>query len=282
MGGGAGREARTSDMAAALDRPIRVVLFGGGPTLERGAAQFLTRLEHHPDIEFLGAYCQSRSQTIFGVIADRWRRRRFLAAPLLLAELAGLAARLLTRPAAEVALMRRLARLSNRIHYVPDIHAEGVLERIRALRPDLGLAYGSPILSPELYEIPRLGTLGIHHGKVPEYRGKKTTFWAMYNGEAKAGVTIQKINAGLDRGDIVKEGEVPIGRRTLRRVWQELEALGIELYLQALLEVKDGRATYRPQSGRTGRLYRDPKPRDLLAFYWRRGCVHLRTRRGSA
>jgi len=269
-------------MAAGLGRPIRVVLFGGGPTLDRGAAQFLCRLELHPDIEFLGAFCQSQSQTIFGLIEDRWRRRRFLAGPLLLAELASLAGRFLTRPGAEVALRRRLARCANRIHYLPDIHAQGVLERVRALQPDLGLAYGSPILRPELFEIPRFGTLGIHHGKVPEYRGKKTTFWAMYNGEATAGVTIQKINAGLDRGHVVKEGEAPIGRRTLGRVWQELEALGIELYLDAILEVKNGRATYRPQAGRTGKLYRDPKLRDLLVFWWRRGRIHFRSRRDPA
>lgn len=269
------------ERGAALGRPIRVVLFGGGPTLERGAAACLCRLDRHPDIVFLGAFCQSRSPTILGIIEDRWRRRRWLAGPLLLAELAGLAVRFLSRPGTEMALRRQLARLSNRIHHMPDIHAPGVLARVRALRPDLGLAYGSPILRPELFEIPRLGTLGIHHGKVPEYRGKKTTFWAMYNGEATAGVTIQKINAGLDRGDVVKEGEVPIGRRTLGAVWQELEALGIELCLEAILDVKNGRATYRPQTGRTGRLYRDPTPRDLLAFWWRRG-VPPRSRRDPA
>ena len=73
---------------------------------------------------------------------------------------------------------------------------------------------GAPILKPELFEIPAFGTLGIHHGRLPEYRGKKTTFWAIYNGDSTAGVTIQRINAGLDTGEIVCTGEVPTAGKT--------------------------------------------------------------------
>jgi methionyl-tRNA formyltransferase len=120
-----------------------------------------------------------------------------------------------------------------------------------------------------LFEIPVLGTLGIHHGKVPEYRGKKTTFWAMFNGEKTAGVTIQKVNAGLDMGEIAKQGEVSIGRRSLRSVWNELEKLGLDLYLQAIVEVKQGTASYQPQVGKKGKLYRDPKLGDILTFWWK-------------
>jgi methionyl-tRNA formyltransferase len=140
---------------------------------------------------------------------------------------------------------------------------------VRSLAPDLGLLYGSPILKPELFEIPTLGTLGIHHGKAPEYRGKKTTFWAMFNGEKTAAVTIQKINAGLDTGEIVKQGEVTIGRRSYRTVCRELEILGLELYLQAIIDVKQGAASYSPQLGKKRKLYRDPKFADIVRFTFR-------------
>jgi methionyl-tRNA formyltransferase len=89
----------------------------------------------------------------------------------------------------------------------------------------------------------------------------------MYNGEQVAGVTIQKVNAGLDTGTIVKEGEVTIDRRSQRAVWNELEALGLDLYIQAILEVKAGTATYRPQAGVKGRLYRNPKLGNLVNFW---------------
>jgi methionyl-tRNA formyltransferase len=98
----------------------------------------------------------------------------------------------------------------------------------------------------------------------------------MYNGEKVAGVTIQKINAGLDTGQIVKEGEVIIGGRSRRAVWRELEQLGLDLYIQAIIEVKEGKATYRPQSGKKGRLYRNPKLSDLLRYWIRQAQRRLR------
>jgi len=250
-----------------LKQPIRVVMFGSGPRLTRDAKQFLCYLEAHPEITFLGAFCQSEAQTLGAIAKDLWRRRGWLALPLLLAWLSSDIGRFLVQPGAEIELNKKLDQLSDRIHFVRDIHAQTVLEQVQALTPDLGLVYGSPILKPVLFEIPRCGTLGIHHGKVPEYRGNKTTFWAMYNGETSAGVTIQKINAGLDTGEIVKAGEVPIGHRSRRAVWRELEALGLDLYLQAILEVKAGTAVYRPQTGTKGKLYRNPKLGDLLNFW---------------
>lgn len=253
---------------AEAPRPIRVVMFGSGPALVHDARRFLCRLESEPEIELVGAFCQARSTSVWGVAEDLLKRRGMLALPLFIAWAGGGTVRFLRRPQAERSLRWHLRGLSSRIWFVPDIHDEAVMERVRALTPDLGLVYGSPILRPELFEIPTLGTLGIHHGKVPEYRGNKTAFWAMYNGEETAGVTIQKIEAGVDTGQIVKEGAVPTRGRTLRSVMRDLEDLGLDLYIQAILEVREGRATYRPQAGPRGRLFRNPKLRDLLRFHF--------------
>jgi methionyl-tRNA formyltransferase len=245
-------------------------MFGGGPDLTHDAREFLYRLEIHPEIELLGAFCQSESQSWDSIFKDLWQRRGLLAFPLLLARIVTWMVIFLKNPGEEIALSRMLVRISNRIHNLKDIHAQSVLDQVGSLGPDLGLIYGSPILKPELFNIPQFGTLGIHHGKVPEYRGNKTTFWAIYNGEASAGVTIQKVNEGLDTGSILIEGAVPIGSRSYQTVWRELEALGLELYIQAILAVKNGTATYRPQAGIKGRLYRNPKLKDFLVFWIKR------------
>lgn len=245
-------------------------MFGGGPDLTHDAREFLYRLEIHPDIELLGAFCQSESQSWGSIFKDLWQRRGLLAFPLLFARIVTGTAVFLKNPGKEIALARVLAQISGRIYAVRDIHAQGVLDQVSSLGPDLALIYGSPILKPELFNIPQFGTLGIHHGKMPEYRGNKTTFWAIYNGEASAGVTIQKVNEGLDTGSILEEGSVPIGRRSYQTVWRELEALGLDLYIQAILTVKDGTATYRPQVGKKGKLYRNPKIKDFLAFWIKR------------
>ena len=248
-------------------QPLRVVMFGSGPVLTPDARRFLIRLEANHGVELLGAFCQAEASSLGAVLRDLARRRGILAGPLFLAFLGQGALAFLRRPATAVAARRAFKNLSPRLRMIPDIHAESVLDRIRQLRPDLGVVYGSPILKPELFEIPRLGTLGIHHGKVPEYRGNKTTFWAMWAGEPSAGVTIQKIEAGLDTGLVLREGSVDIGRCSLGSVHRELDELGIDLYLEAIEAVQDGTAELRPQVGDAGPLYRNPKLGDLLRFH---------------
>lgn len=260
----------------ALNRPIRVVMFGSGPELNPDAKQFLCMLDEHPEIELLGAFCQAESQTIRAVFMDLWNRRGLLSFPLFAVWLLTKAVRLVVHPGKELTLRRKLKNIEERIHFIPNIHAWQVLEQVKSLEPDLGLIYGSPILKPELFEIPRLGTLGIHHGKVPEYRGNKTTFWAMYNGEDFAGVTIQKVNKGLDTGTIVKTGEVRAYRRAYQAVFRELEALGLALYIRAILEVKHGVAEFKPQADVPGRLYRNPKLADFIRFWVRQIKRQLR------
>ncbi len=252
-----------------MERPIKVVMFGSGPRLTPDAELFLYRLETHPQIDLLGAFCQATSQSFRAVVQDLWKRRGVLALPLLVAMVVDRIGRFFAAPRATRESQKLMGQLANRLQFVSDIHDPLVLERVRSLEPDLGLVYGSPILKPKLFEIPTLGTLGIHHGKLPQYRGNKTMFWAMYHGETTAGVTIQKINAGLDTGSIVKEGEALIGRRSQRKVWRDLEAIGLDLYIKAILEVRDGTAEFRPQTGPKGKLYRNPKPADFLQFWFR-------------
>ena len=247
--------------------PFRVVVFTGGPALQQDARRFVERLQAHAEIEVAGVFCESAGQGMGEIWRDLWRRRRLLAVPLLVPQLA----RSVRRRHGG-----RRGRSPDGARFVRDMHADEILETVRALAPELGLIYGGPILRRSLFEIPTPGPLGIHHGKLPEYRGKKTTFWAIFHGERTAGVAIQRVGTKLDGGDVVKQGEVAIGRRSLAAVKNELETLGYELYLQAILEVKRGTASFQPQ-GRSGRRpYRDPLPADLLVFCWRQLKRRLR------
>ncbi|MGD8750537.1 MAG: hypothetical protein PVG14_03895, partial [Anaerolineales bacterium] len=61
-----------------------------------------------------------------------------------------------------------------------------------------------------------------------------------------------------------------IGKRPFRAVWKDLEMLGLDLYIQATLEVKKGTANYQPQTGPKGKLYRDPSAKDIFNYWWNR------------
>ena len=252
-----------------MSHPIRVVLFCG-PVLENGMIRFAHLLEQHPEIELAGVFCQSVGLGTRARLVDLVRRRGVIAAPLLALQVFDAVTRWSTRPRFQRAMGRARKTLLERMQVTTDIHAGATLARVRALAPDLGLVYGGPILRPELFEIPRHGTLGIHHGTLPTYRGKKTTFWALYHGEPSAGVTIQRINRGIDTGECVGYGSVPAIGRSYRRVESELEELGLSLYLDCVVAVKRGTAHARPISGERRRLFRDPTPAQLFRFAVRR------------
>jgi folate-dependent phosphoribosylglycinamide formyltransferase PurN len=254
---------------AVVGRPIRVVVFTSGPTLGREVAVFLARLEEHPEIELTACYCQSDGQSISDLWANYWKRRRILAIPLLLNLWLGNAFHWLSHPKQELGLRRTIAALRKRIFFVNDIHAEQVCRSVAAQKAYLGLIYGAPILKPALFEIPAMGTIGIHHGTLPGYRGKKTTFWEIYNGEKTAGVTIQKVNAGLDTGEIIRQGTVAIGRRSYGWVFNQIIQLGYDIYIQSILDVKHGIAVYQPQTGNKNRLCKDPRPSDFVRLWLR-------------
>jgi folate-dependent phosphoribosylglycinamide formyltransferase PurN len=256
-------------VTAPLNRPIRVVQFSG-PYLDPPALRFALLLDAHPQIDLVGVLCQAAGSGWRFRLGELWRRRGLLGASVLMRDLSAAAIRFLRAP--DQALSRRNAvkRLSARIANVPDMHAAEVLERVRKWRPDLGVIYGAPILRPALFEIPALGTFGIHHGRVPNYRGRKTTFWEIYNGEPTAGVTIQRINAGIDTGDVVKSGEVAIGAKGYGRVERETQELGFELFVEAILEARRGCARFARQGPEPGgRHYRQPSPADFVKLWVR-------------
>ncbi len=88
---------------------------------------------------------------------------------------------------------------------------ESFIEQVRALAPDLIVvaAYGQ-ILPQALLDVPRHGCLNVHTSLLPKYRGAAPIQWAILNGDAETGVTIMKMDAGLDTGAIVSEARTAI------------------------------------------------------------------------
>jgi methionyl-tRNA formyltransferase len=93
----------------------------------------------------------------------------------------------------------------------PEKITHEVRERIAAERPDVLLvaAYGK-ILRPALLAVPSLGCLNAHASLLPAYRGAAPVNWALANGESVTGVTIMKMDEGIDTGPILDRQVVPI------------------------------------------------------------------------
>jgi peptidoglycan/xylan/chitin deacetylase (PgdA/CDA1 family) len=159
-----------------------------------------------------------------------------------------------TRPGSDYLLERVLARPNVAWISTPDLHNADTLARVRGFAPDVGLSLATPILKEALFGIPRLGTLNLHKGKLPEYRGMPPAFWELWNGETQIGCTVHYINAGLDKGDIVSQTAIPRQRySTLKALQLTLDEVGIELTVEAVVAVLagDAKPLSQPSGGRT-------------------------------
>lgn len=101
-------------------------------------------------------------------------------------------------------------------HGVPVLQPKSVrspefCDAFKALEPDVAVvvAYGK-IVPTEVLETPVHGCLNIHASLLPAYRGAGPIQWALINGETTTGVTIMKMDEGMDTGPIVAIKEVDI------------------------------------------------------------------------
>jgi methionyl-tRNA formyltransferase len=66
------------------------------------------------------------------------------------------------------------------------------------------------VIHPDVLTVPRLGAYNLHPGPLPRYAGLNSVSWAIYRGEKGYGVTIHKMEAGIDTGAIVLQELFPI------------------------------------------------------------------------
>ncbi|MCC7380352.1 MAG: polysaccharide deacetylase family protein [Deltaproteobacteria bacterium] len=141
---------------------------------------------------------------------------------------------------------------------VSDIHQESTLEAVRRFAPELGLSLAAPILKRELFAIPAQGTINLHKGKVPDYRGMPPAFWELWNDEAAVGCTVHWVDDKLDTGAIAAEATVAReAHSTLRGLQLCLDQVGVELMRDVVVAVLSGQRPARPQPP-GGKTYRKP------------------------
>lgn len=110
------------------------------------------------------------------------------------------------------------------------------IEELAQVEPELIVvaAYGQ-ILPQAILELPRYGCLNVHTSLLPKYRGAAPIQWAILNDEAETGVTIMKMDAGLDTGDILTQQSVRIETSdTAQSLHDKLAAIGADLLVRTI------------------------------------------------
>lgn len=114
---------------------------------------------------------------------------------------------------------------------------------------DVGVvvAYGR-ILPRSVLDAFPLGCVNIHASLLPKYRGAAPVPWAILRGEGETGVTIMRLDEGMDTGPVLASRRAAIGSgETAGELGQRLAAVGANLLIETLADLEAGRAEEREQ-----------------------------------
>ncbi len=135
--------------------------------------------------------------------------------------------------------------------YQPDTMRNGAFaDTLKELDPDMIVvaAYGK-LLPGYIIEYPRYGCINVHASLLPKYRGAAPIQWAVINGEEKTGVSIMRMDRGLDTGDIIAVEETPIGEyETSEALFDRLAVIGSGLLVKTIGSIENGTAQYIKQN----------------------------------
>jgi methionyl-tRNA formyltransferase len=155
---------------------------------------------------------------------------------------------------------------------VGDVFAQA----LRHLEADIGavIAYGH-VLKPEILSIPPQGMYNVHASLLPKLRGPAPVQWAILNGEEVTGVSIMRMEAGLDTGPVIHTLETEIAQdETGGELMVRLAELGAAALVEALTLVAAGAERPQPQDDSLA-TYAPKIDHDLARLAWQEDSARL-------
>jgi methionyl-tRNA formyltransferase len=150
------------------------------------------------------------------------------------------------------------------IYQPTQVNAPEFVKHVRDLAPDLVILAGyNQILKRDLIDIPKLGCINLHGGKLPEYRGVAPINWQIIQGEKTGGIAIIFVDEGIDTGDIIAQVRFDITLEdTAKTVLDKTLALFPSLLLEVIAKFKSGAVPRTKQNREEGCYYTRRYPRD--------------------
>lgn len=143
------------------------------------------------------------------------------------------------------------------------------LEYLRSLNIDIIISNNCPQrLKQNILDIPKKGSINLHLGKLPAYRGVFPVLHAIINGEKSFGLTVHFMDEEFDNGAIIVQKEIPITQQdTLFTLYPKAFLEGAKILIEAIKSIRDGAARVMPNGPQGKSYFSYPSFRQILKYH---------------
>ena len=129
-----------------------------------------------------------------------------------------------------------------------DVNSEESIEKLREVEADIivVVAYGQ-ILKREILDLPKKYIVNVHASLLPELRGAAPINRAIMEGKEKTGVSLMRVEEGLDSGAVSAVKEIDIKDMNAGELEDKLSLMGADLLEEFIREVEEDRVNFTPQ-----------------------------------
>ncbi len=152
-------------------------------------------------------------------------------------------------------------------NFCGNINSGESLRQIRKLEPDVIISIAAnQIFRKKLLEIPAYGIINLHTSSLPEYRGLMPVFWALRYGEKRIGVSVFRVDEGIDSGPILVQKQYEVEERNLEKTIRATKRIGMDCIIEALEKLHGGEYELQENDDSKKSYYSFPSRQDVKAF----------------
>jgi len=142
------------------------------------------------------------------------------------------------------------------------------LDIINSFKADLIISIlGNEIFKSKILSLPTYGCINLHSSLLPKFKGVMPSFWVLLKKEKHTGVSVFKMDEGIDSGPIISQKKISISKNTTQKdLIIRTKKLGMELIIESVEKIKSGKIKYINNPVGEGSYFSFPKKSDVKEF----------------
>ena len=135
-------------------------------------------------------------------------------------------------------------------------------------KPDLIISIlGNEIFKSKILSLPTYGCINLHSSLLPNFKGVMPSFWVLLKKEKHTGVSVFKMDEGIDSGPIISQKKISISKNTTQKdLIIRTKKIGMELIIESVEKIKSGKIDYINNPIGKGTYFSFPKKSDVNQF----------------